>query len=495
MLTPTTLLLLTPFLYLLSLLLRTTLYRVRARSLGCSPVAVYPHKDPILGMDLFRDTLRAINTHTLLQLWDSRFRRYGNTHYILTLGRWVLMTNEPENVKLILGTKMDEWPLDGPRLHAVVPVLGRKSVFTTNGAQWREARGMIRPSFVRDQVADLHCFAKHVGNFLNAIPKDGSTFDMQELLLSMAMDSSTDFLLGYSTNSLLEPSPEAKQFLEDFEYTSREAAKKSRLGTLLLWLPNGEFQAAVTRVREYVRTYIRKSQAEKTDKKERNYVFLHEILKSGADEEHAVDQVLSVIIAGRDTTAAAMTACFYYLARNPAAVQKLRKEILDVEDEMPTWDQLKNMKYLNMVIKEGLRLFPPASTNSRAPVKDTVLPRGGGPDGKQPILVPKGQVVRWSLYSLHRRKDIFGEDADEFRPERWDENLRVGWEYIPFSGGPRICLGQQFALTQIEYALFKFFRAFKSIEPRDTDGPLLLRTNLTVTFANGCLVSATPDSK
>lgn len=69
------------------------------------------------------------------------------------------------------------------------------------------------------------------------------------------------------------------------------------------------------------------------------------------------------------------------------------------------------------------------------------------------------------------------------------------WEYIPFSGGPRICLGQQFALTQIEYALFKFFRAFKSIEPRDADGPLLLRTNLTVTFGNGCLVSAIPDSK
>lgn len=217
----------------------------------------------------------------------------------------------------------------------------------------REARGMIRPSFVRDQVADLHCFAKHVGNFLNAIPKDGSTFDMQELLLSMTMDSSTDFLLGYSTNSLLEPSPEAKQFLEDFEYTSREAAKKSRLGTLLNLLPNGEFQAAVTRVREYVRAYIRKSQAEKTDKKERDYVFLHEILKSGADEEHAIDQVLSVIIAGRDTTAAAMTACFYYLARNPEVVKKLRKEIFDVEDEMPTWEQLKNMKYLNMVIKEG----------------------------------------------------------------------------------------------------------------------------------------------
>jgi len=72
----------------------------------------------------------------------------------------------------------------------------------------------------------------------------------------------------------------------------------------------------------------------------------------------------------------------------------------------------------------ALRLFPPLSTNSRACNKDTVLPRGGGPDGKQPILIPKGTQVRYSSYRLHRRKDIYGLDADEFRPERW-ENLRV----------------------------------------------------------------------
>lgn len=136
MLTPTTLLLLSPLLYLLTLLFRTALHRLRARSLGCSPVAVYPHKDPILGLDLFRETLRAMNTHALLPLWDARFKRYGNTHYTLTLGKWVLMTNEPENVKVILGTKMAEWPIDGPRLHASVAVLGKKSIFTTNGAQW-----------------------------------------------------------------------------------------------------------------------------------------------------------------------------------------------------------------------------------------------------------------------------------------------------------------------------------------------------------------------
>lgn len=75
----------------------------------------------------------------------------------------------------------------------------------------------------------------------------------------------------------------------------------------------------------------------------------------------------------------------------------------------------------------GLRLIPPVPTNSRKANKDTVLPRGGGPDGKQPVLVPAGQAVRWSLMSMQRRTDIYGPDADEFRPERWeDDGLRPG---------------------------------------------------------------------
>lgn len=65
------------------------------------------------------------------------------------------------------------------------------------------------------------------------------------------------------------------------------------------------------------------------------------------------------------------------------------------------------------------------ATNSRTANKETVLPRGGGKDGSQPILVPKGMSVRWTSHALHRKQDVYGPDADEFRPERWDSDLRV----------------------------------------------------------------------
>ncbi|KAK3331020.1 cytochrome P450 [Apodospora peruviana] len=469
-------------------------FRRRAAVLGCGNAPVYPHKDPVLGMDVFLETLRRFNAHTLLELFRERFVKYGNTFYSIALGGWILNTCEPENIKTILATKMDDWPIAGPRLYAAIPILGSKSVFTTNGQVWHEARAMIRPSFVRDQVADLKCFDRHIRNMIAAVPKDGSTFDMQKLLLAMTMDSSTDFMLGYSTNTLVKHSEDAQRFLEDFDYAGRVSASNARLGAILTYIPNRELNVAVRRVRAYLRFYLQKAIADKAEKKEKtkdlDYVFLDAVLQSGKSEEHIIDQILSIIVAGRDTTAAAMTATFYYLARDPAAVGKLRKEIQHLGVENPTWEQLKNLKYLNNCVKEALRLLPPVATNSRAANKDTVLPRGGGPDGKQPLLVPKGTATRWSLYSLQRRKDIFGPDADEFRPERWDDHVRVGWEYIPFHGGPRVCLGQQFALTQMAYTLFRFFKAFRSIEARE-NGSMLIKTNITISLAEGCLIGAT----
>lgn len=74
----------------------------------------------------------------------------------------------------------------------------------------------------------------------------------------------------------------------------------------------------------------------------------------------------------------------------------------------------------------ALRLYPVVTGNTRCAEVDTILPLGGGDDGKSPLFIPKGQAVQWSLYTMHRRKEFYGEDAEEFKPERW-EKLRPGW--------------------------------------------------------------------
>lgn len=88
--------------------------------------------------------------------------------------------------------------------------------------------------------------------------------------------------------------------------------------------------------------------------------------------------------------------------------------------------------------------------NSRTALEATTLPTGGGRDGTEPLMIRKGEAVGYSVYVMHRLKKLYGEDADLFRPERWDPNednavdlRQIGWGYLPFNGGPRVCLGRK----------------------------------------------------
>ncbi len=124
-----------------------------------------------------------------------------------------------------------------------------------------------------------------------------------------------------------------------------------------------------------------------------------------------------------------------------------------------------------------------------------MLPTGGGPDGTSPILVRRGEVVVYSLYVNARRKNIWGPDADDFRPERWGqpELTNIGWAYFPFSGGPRICLGQDFALIEVSYTVVRLLQAFPAIAlpagAKDEQiGTEKQRLTLVLSSADGCKV-------
>ena len=86
-------------------------------------------------------------------------------------------------------------------------------------------------------------------------------------------------------------------------------------------------------------------------------------------------------------------------------------------------------------------------SNAREAAVDTTLPYGGGSDGNSPLFVKKGTLLIYNVYAMHRNQSLFGKDVEEFVPERWD-GLRPGWGYLPFHGGPRVCIGRKFAISQ-----------------------------------------------
>lgn len=138
----------------------------------------------------------------------------------------------------------------------------------------------------------------------------------------------------------------------------------------------------------------------------------------------------------------------------------------------------------------ALRLYPLLLQGTRIALRDTVLPTGGGEDGKSPILVKKGWSVLFNPAALHRRKDIYGDDADEFKPERW-ETLRQNWYYLPFGGGPRICPAQQHSLTEASYSLFRLVLLFKENRSCD-DRPWTEALKLSVRNKNGNRIALIP---
>jgi cytochrome P450 len=163
-----------------------------------------------------------------------------------------------------------------------------------------------------------------------------------------------------------------------------------------------------------------------------------------------INRYSALMAAGRDTTSALLSWVFYLLATHPRVFKKLRSIIIEDfgtgSDSAKKIDfaSLKASRYLQNVISETLRLYPVVPVNIRMAVRDTTLPTGGGSDGTRPVPVRKGQTIGMIIYSMHRRTDIWGEDAHLFRPERF-ENRKMDWSFIPFSGGPRICLGRKCA--------------------------------------------------
>lgn len=139
----------------------------------------------------------------------------------------------------------------------------------------------------------------------------------------------------------------------------------------------------------------------------------------------------------------------------------------------------------------ALRLYPVFPYHLREAFSDCILPTGGGADGKSPIYVQAGSFFDANFAVLHRRKDIWGLAADDFKPERWDSIKPKAWEFAPFGGGPRACVGRQKALMETSYFLIRLLREFKAIEPRD-DREWVGQVQITAKNFNGCKVALTP---
>lgn len=287
-------------------------------------------------------------------------------------------------------------------------------------------------------------------DLIDILSCESAVIDLQPLFFRLTLDVATEFLFGESVNSLKAPKSANEQtFGEAFNTAQEVVTQRFRLPDFYWMIGGSKFRKACNDVHRFADEIIDRNLLRSSGK---NRVFLDAVAENTADRDALRGQIISLLVAGRDSTACLLTWTFFLLVRHPKVLEKLQAEIhCNCSDPASlTRTDLRKMSYLQNVLNETLRLYPSVPVNTRTAKRTTTLPTGGGPDRTAPVFIPKGATVAYSVYAMHRRPDLYGMDAELFRPERWYENMPMRhdktnavWGYLPFNGGPRICLGSE----------------------------------------------------
>ncbi|KAG2003619.1 cytochrome p450 [Coprinopsis cinerea AmutBmut pab1-1] len=426
----------------------------------------------------------------IMQSWA---QKYGYTYEVPFLSEVQMWTMEPEHVKAMLATQFQNFE-KGPSFRKIMHSFLGTGVFNSDGEMWKFHRGITRPFFSRDRISDFDIFDAHATDALErgkARLAEGHPIDFQDLVARFTLDSAAKFLFGaelgslsagvpYPPNSGL-PNPTSftlhpsNTFVNAFFNGLNEVAMRSVIGEE--W-PLREFSKDLVKpYRDIVDQIIEPmvdaalqaahsdtSEKEKSGRDEPT-TLLQQLVSQTKDKSIIMDELLNLFVAGRDTTACTLTFSVYMLAEHPAVVERLRADVLNKVGEKgrPSYDDIRDMKYLRAFINEVLRLYPPVPINNRQAINDTLFTTK---DGAQPIFVPAKTQVIYSVVDIQRRKDLWGPDADEFDPDRFlDERLHRylipnPFIFSPFNAGPRICLGQQFAYNEVSFFLIRLLQQF-----------------------------------
>ncbi|KAL2850214.1 cytochrome P450 [Aspergillus pseudoustus] len=490
----------------------------KAQQLGCKETPSYPDGLNAFGLPILYEFYKAdqaceVEQVTIRQLehLSKKLGREVATYRISVLGSENIVTADEENIHAVLVSQFNDFTLGPYRCGGFRPLLG-EGIFAADGAKWAHSRALLKPQFTRSQMNDLDLEDRHISHLLDSIPspdKDGWTShpDFRALFHHYTLDSAMEMLLGVTPGTTgfstgMADEVDWERLTECVDLSLSMIATRLLLGPFYWIYSTPAFRRCRDEVFAFVdrcvtsALEVAKTKNELQEKPSTapetpsRYVLLDALAEHTSDPIELREQMLNVLLAGRDTTAAFLSYLVILLARHPRVYAKLRAEVLakfgdgaattaGAEKEAGgegegggrdtttpiTFDSLRACTYLQHVLHETARLYPLVPATKRFAARDTTLPRGGGPDGLSPIFVTAGTEVMYHTHALHRSVRIWGADAHDYVPERWTGRKLSGrCEYIPFSAGPRVCMGQQLALMKAGYFAVRFVQRFEGVD-------------------------------
>lgn len=409
------------------------------------------------------------------------------------------------------------------------PLIG-EAILTADGKDWARLRDMLKPVFRRERVDDLSLKGEFVNQLFRAIEVETQIrakargtnesgwdeADLEPMIGRFTIDLGTKFLFNESVNTQGEKNEERLKALKEkrpdpvTEQNFRSAiiegtevlAIRAALHPKLSWLVNPpRFKAAQAYIQGATSRYVSEALARPVPKAfsgpsekipgtemPKHVSLLDHLVTETRNPLELRDQLLNIILAINVPMAGFLSWILLELARNPSDFDKIRKEILDAFPEKDpskiTAPKLRACKHLKNAILESTRLHPFVPINSRVVLKDTVLPTGGGADHTSPVPILAGETIQFSIYHLHRDTSIWGSDAEQWRPSRWEER-KPGKEFVGFGAGPRVCIGQQYAINEGGYVIARFLMRYEKFEHLDEGKGLRQRVGITISPADG----------
>ncbi|WP_139557832.1 cytochrome P450 [Methylotetracoccus oryzae] len=397
--------------------------------------------------------------------------RYGDVIAYRLGRRQFHMISHPALAEEVLITRQNEfikmYERDSPA--GVALVLGQ-GLATSRGDLWKRQRRLMQPLFQRSRlpsfVPEINAAARRVAERWSSLAP-ASTIDVAHEMMRATLEIITRTMFSVSVLDRVDTlSPALATVLR---YSSEHLSNPFQLP---LWLPtpaNRAFRNSLALLDELIGTLIRERRAEGRRCDDLLGKLLHAVdteTGEAMDDRQIRDECLTIFIAGHETTAVALSWCWHLLGANREVRARLHAELdAVIGDRAPTLEDLPSLPWTRAVLEETMRLFPPAIGVVRKTVADTQL---GG------YRIPGGTLVFVNIANIHRHPD-FWEQPDHFRPERFlADSPAPGHRlaYMPFGAGPRVCLGNHFAMTEGALLLAALARQFRldpvpgiSVEP------------------------------
>uniref|UniRef100_A0ACD6AKC7 Uncharacterized protein n=1 Tax=Avena sativa TaxID=4498 RepID=A0ACD6AKC7_AVESA len=414
---------------------------------------------------------------------------FGHSYKVSTISLSFFFTCDPANVRHIFTSNHANYP-KGQGFAEAFDVM-RGSFFTVDGELWRRQREKIQSILSNPQILSFtaNCCRNKIEQdlvpFLIHMARTTTLFDMNDLMSRVAFDVTAMPIFGTDPCQLSShmPSVEVSVAMD----TVMEVAFFRQIVPECCWKVmrrlkvgrEGKLVTAHTVLRKFIKEMVERRKSGCVDGLSPCEAHnLHGRLEKQATNNEQVDilsqylndpyynedllcaKLITYMVAGRDTISTTLSWIFYNLSRNPHVLSVIRNELLPIVSSKTSSscnqgtiiifnpDETKALVYLNVVLLETLRLYPPTPLERKTVASSDVMPSGHK--------VHEGEIVIISLYAMGRMKDIWGEDCQDFRPERWllEDGSKLRYvpshKFLAFNSGPRMCLGKDIAIMQMK---------------------------------------------